>query len=219
MHTRHALIAATVAALAMAPPAAHAQIWKSIRDRVVGEAVDKAVATKQQAENTVVNASGNLTAAFADSLLVSLKTGRAVMPSLSFDGAANSLSASSLPALQKLAQLLRGGAGKFRIEAFVDPTGDPRADLTTSQLRAAVIRDQLMSIGIPADRLVATGYGSAASDSTKVDTTGSRVSAIGSAAVDFVPGGRLLKFGVGALRDAKKSERPSAARIEIVRVP
>ena len=218
MKPRHALIAVTIAASAIAPRGADAQIWKSIRDRVVGEAVDKAMATKQQAESTVVNASGNLTAAFTDSLLVSLKTGRAVMPSLSFDGGANSLATSSVPALQKLAELLRGDVGKFRIEAFVDPTGDPRADLATSRSRAAVIRDQLVAIGIPADRLVAAGYGSAASDSATVDTAASRASAIGSAAANVVPGGRLVKLGLGALHSGK-SDRPSAARIEIVRVP
>jgi K(+)-stimulated pyrophosphate-energized sodium pump len=48
---------------------------------------------------------------------------------------------------------------KVKIGAYTDNTGDSAANMALSQRRADTVRRQMISMGIPEDRLEAEGYG------------------------------------------------------------
>jgi len=48
---------------------------------------------------------------------------------------------------------------KVELEAYADPRGTEAKNLTLAQRRASAVRDWLVQLGVPADRIVATGYG------------------------------------------------------------
>jgi Outer membrane protein and related peptidoglycan-associated (lipo)proteins len=216
MTRRGTHVALLTVVLAVSPWAARAQLWKAVRDQIASTAAGKAASARQQAESTVVSASGSLTAGFADSLAASLRNGRTAVPALGFDATTKQLAASASPALSALASVMQRGAGRYRVEAYVDPSGDPRADLALSEARASIIRDQLLAIGVPADRVMAVGLG-AVPPAPAVDSS-SVAASLGAAAADAVPGVRLAKLGLRTLR-RHADDHPSIARIEIVRLP
>lgn len=49
----------------------------------------------------------------------------------------------------------------LEIAGYTDNTGDADANVTLSQKRADLVRDLLLKVGVPADMLIAKGYGSA----------------------------------------------------------
>jgi peptidoglycan-associated lipoprotein len=48
---------------------------------------------------------------------------------------------------------------KLELEAFADPRGSDKHNMTLTQRRAIAVRDWLVQLGVPADRIMATGYG------------------------------------------------------------
>ena len=84
--------------------------------------------------------------------------------SVSFDTASDQLSAEAMALLnqQVLPQLQIAGGMYARVEGNTDSIGDYSTNLALSQRRAAAIVAYLISRGIPAERLVARGNGSAA---------------------------------------------------------
>ncbi len=63
--------------------------------------------------------------------------------------------------LDRLAVVLRGlTEGRIEIAGHTDDVGSPDANLDLSQDRAGRVRNELLARGVPADRLVAVGYGS-----------------------------------------------------------
>ena len=62
----------------------------------------------------------------------------------------------------------------LEIAGYTDNTGDADANVTLSQKRANSVRDLLLKVGVPADMLIAKGYGSASrSPPTTIPTDGS----------------------------------------------
>ena len=62
----------------------------------------------------------------------------------------------------------------FEIAGYTDNTGDAAANLVLSQKRAEAIRDVLVKAGVPADMLVAKGYGGADPIASNDDPQGRR---------------------------------------------
>jgi OmpA-OmpF porin, OOP family len=62
----------------------------------------------------------------------------------------------------------------FEIAGYTDNTGDAAANLVLSQKCAGAIRDVLVKAGVPADMLVAKGYGSADPIASNDDPQGRR---------------------------------------------
>lgn len=69
------------------------------------------------------------------------------------------LTASSKAVLDRIAKAHSGCKGTVRIEGHTDGMGDPTANQNLSLARAEAVRTELTSRGIPADRLVAEGFG------------------------------------------------------------
>jgi outer membrane protein OmpA-like peptidoglycan-associated protein len=74
-------------------------------------------------------------------------------------------SASIVPAatslLDRIADLVRDCPGVVRVEGHTDSSGDPEANRALSAARAEAVRSALGARGVPPDRLVAAGFGSA----------------------------------------------------------
>lgn len=70
------------------------------------------------------------------------------------------IAAASLPILDDLAGVIVAGQFKpIRIEGHTDNQGNPAQNLTLSQQRAEAVRTYLIGKGVPADWLVAEGFG------------------------------------------------------------
>lgn len=69
------------------------------------------------------------------------------------------LSESSYPLLTVLASIARNCKTRLEIASHTDAEGDAAINMKLSQLRADAVRKHLVQIGVPADRLVARGYG------------------------------------------------------------
>ena len=84
---------------------------------------------------------------------------RAVVPEVRFDGAHDTLVASSDYAIRELARVLVTLPGDFLIEAHTASSGNPGVDLLRSDRRAAAVKSRLVHYGFPSARLVTMGYG------------------------------------------------------------
>ena len=61
--------------------------------------------------------------------------------------------------LQRLAQLANGCPGNLLIAGHTDNSGDEKANLLLSKARASAVRNKMTELGIPAERINATGFG------------------------------------------------------------
>ncbi len=66
---------------------------------------------------------------------------------------------SSKTVLDRIVQAHQGCKGVVRIEGHTDDRGDPTINQNLSLARAEAVRTELLARGIPADRLVAEGFG------------------------------------------------------------
>lgn len=125
-------------------------------DAVVAKAGDMANSAITATENTIKQ---RVTGDDVGELAARLASGRAVLDDVRFVAGADQLDPSANEALKRLAAAIVGTPGTFLIEAHTDalpPPGDAQA---LSQRRATAVKTQLVANGIPAERLVAVGYG------------------------------------------------------------
>lgn len=79
---------------------------------------------------------------------------------LTFETGKSVIQPSSFPALDNLAQMLVDNETfNFRIEGHTDNVGNPEANMQLSQERAAAVKSYLVTKGVAANRITATGYG------------------------------------------------------------
>ncbi|KCZ90656.1 OmpA family protein [Hyphomonas johnsonii] len=64
--------------------------------------------------------------------------------------------------LQRIAAAAAACPGTLRIEGHTDSLGNPNANDLLSEARAEAVRDALIARGVPADRLIAQGFGATA---------------------------------------------------------
>ena len=78
---------------------------------------------------------------------IQFETGRATIP------------AESQPLLETVAELAGRCPGRVFIEGYTDAIGSEEANLQLSQDRAAAVREQLVQLGLPPDKLLTRGFG------------------------------------------------------------
>jgi OOP family OmpA-OmpF porin len=84
------------------------------------------------------------------------------LPSVSFDPGKTTLKASAKKTLQKIANQLKANQTvHVAVEGYTDNRGKAQTNLTLSEKRAQVVRDYLVSLGLPSDRITAAGKGEA----------------------------------------------------------
>jgi outer membrane protein OmpA-like peptidoglycan-associated protein len=84
------------------------------------------------------------------------------LPSVSFDAGKTTLKASAKKTLQKIANQLKANQSvRVTVEGYTDNRGKAETNMTISEKRAQAVRDYLVSLGLPADRITATGKGAA----------------------------------------------------------
>jgi outer membrane protein OmpA-like peptidoglycan-associated protein len=84
------------------------------------------------------------------------------LPSVSFDAGKTTLKASAKKTLQKIANQLKVNQSiRVNVEGYTDNTGKAEKNLSLSEKRAQAVRDYLVTLGLPADRITATGKGEA----------------------------------------------------------
>ena len=85
---------------------------------------------------------------------------RFTFENLTFPTAGATLSPAAERTMGDVAQILQAYPNAHvRIEGFTDNTGSPEVNMTLSQRRAELVRDALVSRGVPADRVQAQGFG------------------------------------------------------------
>lgn len=143
--------------------------------RTTGGAVDSALAKSGRGADAVVAKAGSVAnnaisatentvkqAVVNDpvgELAGRLASGRAVMDDVRFLPGADQLDPSAGESLKRLAAAIVATPGTFLIEAHTDPVPPPGDAQTLSQRRAAAVKAQLAANGVPAERLLAVGYG------------------------------------------------------------
>jgi outer membrane protein OmpA-like peptidoglycan-associated protein len=88
-----------------------------------------------------------------------LASGRAVFDDVRFATGADQLDPSAAEVLKHLAAAIVATPGTFLIEAHTDPIAQPGDAQSLSQHRATAVKAQLAANGVPAERLLAVGYG------------------------------------------------------------
>jgi outer membrane protein OmpA-like peptidoglycan-associated protein len=84
------------------------------------------------------------------------------LPSVSFDPGKTTLKPSAKKTLQKIANQLKASQNvRVSVEGHTDNVGKAEKNMQISEKRAAAVRDYLTSLGLPADRIVASGKGEA----------------------------------------------------------
>ena len=84
------------------------------------------------------------------------------LPSVSFDAGKTTLKASAKKTLQKIANQLKVNQSiRVNVEGYTDNVGKAEKNLTLSEKRAQAVRDYLVALGLPPDRITATGKGEA----------------------------------------------------------
>lgn len=82
------------------------------------------------------------------------------LPGIFFDTGKSALKAGAKSTLDRIAKQLKGeSAARIAVEGHTDNTGGTEKNLALSDKRAQAVRDYLVSAGIPADRITATGKG------------------------------------------------------------
>jgi outer membrane protein OmpA-like peptidoglycan-associated protein len=83
-----------------------------------------------------------------------------VAEDLSFEGNTAKLTPESATATTRLATVLKAfGTAKLKIEGHTDNLGDPAANKQSSLERATAVKDALVKVGAPADRITVEGVG------------------------------------------------------------
>lgn len=140
-----------------------------------GGAVDSALAKSGRGADAVVNKVGDVAnsaitatestvkqAVVGDQvgeLSARLASGRAVLDDVRFVAGADQLDPSSAETLKRLAAAIVATPGTFLIEAHTDAVSPPGDAQGLSQRRATAVKTQLTANGVPAERLLAVGYG------------------------------------------------------------
>jgi outer membrane protein OmpA-like peptidoglycan-associated protein len=84
------------------------------------------------------------------------------LPSVSFAPGKTTLKASAKKTLQKIANELKANQSiRVSVEGYTDNVGKAQTNLTLSEKRAQAVRDYLVSLGLPPDRITAAGKGEA----------------------------------------------------------
>ena len=139
-------------------------------------AVDSAVTKSGRGADAVVNKAGSVANSAIDAteqkvknvvggtnpardVATKLASGRAVFDDIRFASGADQIEPTSADVLKHLAAAIVATPGTFLIEAHTDPVAPPGDAQGLSQRRAAAVKAQLAAGGVPADRLLAVGYG------------------------------------------------------------
>ncbi|MEM6328077.1 MAG: OmpA family protein [Bacteroidota bacterium] len=86
--------------------------------------------------------------------------GRVVTEGVFFDTASATLKSESFSVIQEIASMMEEHPElRLRVEGHTDNEGDPAANLTLSQRRAAAVTTMLTGLGVAADRLESAGMG------------------------------------------------------------
>jgi outer membrane protein OmpA-like peptidoglycan-associated protein len=84
------------------------------------------------------------------------------LPGIFFDPGKSQLKAGAKKTLGRIAEQLKtDNAIRISIEGHTDSTGKPEKNMAISEKRAQAVREYLVSQGVPADRIVASGKGDA----------------------------------------------------------
>jgi outer membrane protein OmpA-like peptidoglycan-associated protein len=126
-------------------------------DAVVNKAGSVANSAISATETRVKNVVGG--ADPARDVAAKLSAGRAVFEDIRFVSGADQIEPSSADVLKQLAAAIVATPGTFLIEAHTEPIPPPADAQALSQRRAAAVKTQLAASGVPADRLLAVGYG------------------------------------------------------------
>jgi outer membrane protein OmpA-like peptidoglycan-associated protein len=121
----------------------------------VGDVANTAIATTERGVKNVVGVGGNPEKEIAGRLA----SGRAVFEDVRFAAGADQLDPSATDVLKHLAAAIVATPGTFLIEAHTDPIPPPGDAQALSQRRATAVKTQLTANGVPAERLLAVGYG------------------------------------------------------------
>ncbi|MDE1176494.1 MAG: OmpA family protein [Edaphobacter sp.] len=100
-----------------------------------------------------------------NSVLATSETARGLIVNMSdvlFDTGKYTLKSNTQISLAKVAGILQAYPGlKLQVEGYTDSTGSPQFNQKLSENRAGAVRDFLVTQGVNADNIVATGYGMA----------------------------------------------------------
>jgi outer membrane protein OmpA-like peptidoglycan-associated protein len=121
----------------------------------VGDVANTAITTTERGVKSLVGGGADPAKEIADRLA----TGRAAFDEIRFVTGADQLDPSSADVLKHLAAAIAATSGTFLIEAHTDPDPPPGNAQALSQRRASVVKTQLAAHGVPAERLLAVGYG------------------------------------------------------------
>ena len=85
-----------------------------------------------------------------------------VFDNLNYDTASNALTPESMPTVNTLVLILKAYPNvQGRVVGYTDNQGDPAANKTLSDARAATVKKEMVTQGIAADRIVTAGMGEA----------------------------------------------------------
>lgn len=149
--------------------------------KTTGGAVDSALAKSGRGADAVVNKAGDVAntaiattekgvknvvgvADPAHDISTKLASGRAVFADIRFAPGADQIDPASGDVVKHLAAAIVATPGTYLIEGHTDPTPSPADAQALSQRRAATVKMQLVAAGVPADRLLAVGYGATRPD-------------------------------------------------------
>ena len=159
------------------PEADREKVTSSIKsalgaDFAVGTLEDKLKELASSANTKALAALGDLPTNFGATDIVAILNHSVI----NFPSGGAEVPASALDFLAKAAAGLKKlpASYVFEIAGYTDNTGDAAANLALSQKRAEAIRDILVKAGVPADMLVAKGYGSADPIASNDDPQGRR---------------------------------------------
>ena len=88
-----------------------------------------------------------------------LSAGRAVFEEIRFADGSDQIDPASQEVLKHLAAALTASTGTVLIEGHTDPLPPPGDPQALSQRRATAVKAQLAANGVPAERMLAVGYG------------------------------------------------------------
>jgi outer membrane protein OmpA-like peptidoglycan-associated protein len=84
------------------------------------------------------------------------------LPGIFFDPGKTQLKPGAKKLLQRIAEQLKGDDRiRVTVEGHTDSTGNAEKNMDISEKRAEAVREYLVSLGVPADRIMATGKGDA----------------------------------------------------------
>jgi outer membrane protein OmpA-like peptidoglycan-associated protein len=95
------------------------------------------------------------------------------LPGIFFDPGKTQLKPGAKKPLQRIAEQLKGDDRiRVTVEGHTDNTGNPEKNMEISEKRAEAVREYLVSLGVPDDRIMATGKGDAEPVATNKTTAG-----------------------------------------------